>query len=158
VPDDVEVYRALSQFYARRAQQISTANVPQGRHGEPAVEPQSEPAAEPQSEPALPSGGPDAEGYYSIGGDIPPPAPMSPRVPAQRSREADAAGVTGIVVVEIRIDETGGVTDAKIVRSVPMLDESALAAVKEWRFAPTIVDGRAVPVKMTVSVNFAPPK
>jgi TonB family protein len=166
VPDDVEVYRALSQFYGRRAQQISTANVPQGRHGEPVVEPQSEPVAEPQREPAAerqsepnaPSGGPDAEGYYSIGGDIPPPAPMSPRVPAQRSPEADAAGVTGIVVVEIRIDETGGVTGAKIVRSVPLLDESAVAAVKEWRFAPTIVEGRAVPVKMTVTVNFAPPK
>jgi TonB family protein len=158
VPDDVEVYRALSQFYERRARQISTANVLPGRHGEPAAEPQSEPAAERQSEPALPSGGPDAEGYYSIGGNIPPPAPTSPRVPAQRSREADAAGVTGIVVVEIRIDETGSVTDAKIVRSVPMLDESALATVKEWRFAPTIVDGRAVPVKMTVTVNFAPPK
>jgi protein TonB len=79
-------------------------------------------------------------------------------VPAQRSPEADAAGVTGIVVVEIRIDETGGVTGAKIVRSVPMLDESAMAAVKEWRFAPTIVEGRPVPVKMTVTVNFAPPK
>ena len=84
--------------------------------------------------------------------------PRRPAFAAQRSREADAAGVTGVVVLEIRIDETGGVSDAKVVRSIPMLDEAALATVKQWRYAPTLIEGRAVPVKMIVSVNFAPPR
>jgi outer membrane biosynthesis protein TonB len=38
-----------------------------------------------------------------------------------------------------------------------MLDEAAVASVKQWRYAPTLVEGRAVPVKMTVVVNFPPP-
>jgi TonB family protein len=141
VPDDIEVYRALSQFYGRRATQLSPENVRADRHGEPVP----------------PTGEPDAEGFYSIGGNIPPPAPTTERVPVQRSREADAAGITGVVVLEIRVDETGAVSDAKVLRSIPMLDETALATVKQWRYAPTLVEGRAVPVKMTVTVNFPPP-
>ena len=35
-----------------------------------------------------------------------------------------------------------------------MLDEAALDAVSNWRFQPTIVNGQAVPVRMTVTVNF----
>jgi TonB family protein len=148
VPDDIEVYRSLSQFYGRRATQLSPENVRGERHGEPV--PQT-------SEPVARTGEPDAEGFYSIGGNIPPPAPTTERVPVLRSREAEAAGMTGVVILEIRVDETGGVSDAKILRSIPMLDETALATVKQWRYAPTLVEGRAVPVKMTVTVNFPPP-
>jgi TonB family protein len=35
-----------------------------------------------------------------------------------------------------------------------MLDDAALEAVKQWRFQPTIIDGRAVPPRLTVTVNF----
>jgi TonB family protein len=35
-----------------------------------------------------------------------------------------------------------------------MLDEAALQAVRNWRFEPAYVDGRAVPVRMVVTVNF----
>jgi TonB family protein len=140
-PEDVEVYRALSQFYGRRASQLSADTVRAESHGEPRPR----------------SGKPDAEGYFTIGGDIPPPAPTTPRVPPQRSPEAEAAGATGVVILELRVDETGAVADAKILRSVPMLDEAALAAVRQWRYEPTIVEGRAVPVRMTVTVNFGPP-
>jgi TonB family protein len=142
-PEDVEVYKALSEFYARRAAQLGPDKARPGGHGEPRP----------------PGGGPDPEGYYRVGGDIPPPAPTTAAVPAQRSREAEAAGVGGIVGLEIRVDETGAVADAKIIRSIPMLDEAALATVKQWRYEPTIVEGRAVPVKMVVTINFPqPPK
>jgi TonB family protein len=154
MPDDVEVYRALSQFYARRASQMPTDNPRTDRHGEPSpqnVEPAAENAA------AVAQGAePDADGFYSVGGNIPPPAPTTERVPAVRSREADAAGVSGAVVLEIRVDENGGVSDAKVLRSIPMLDEAAVATVKQWRYAPTLVEGRPVPVKMTVVINFPP--
>ena len=162
MPDDVEVYRALSQFYARRAALMSAGGAGADRHGEPAaqnaepVEQNAELVAQ-NAEPAA-QDAPDAEGFYSIGGSIPPPAPTTDRVPAVRSREADAAGVTGAVVLEIRVDEKGGVSDARVLQSIPMLDEAAVATVKQWRYAPTLVGGRAVPVKMTVVINFPPPK
>ncbi len=170
VPDDVEVYLALSQFYGRRAAEMSKERGGGDRHGQPVpqnVEPvaqiaepvaqSTEPVAQ-SADPAAQTGGPDADGYYSIGGNISQPVRTSRRVAAERSREADAAGVTGVVILEIRIDEAGGVTDAKVLRSIPMLDDAAMATVKQWRYAPTLVEGRAVPVKLIVSVNYAAPK
>ena len=65
-----------------------------------------------------------------------------------------AAGVDGNVVAEIVINESGDVKDASVLRSVPMLDEAALKAVRNWHFAPTMVNGQAVPVRMTVTVTF----
>lgn len=47
--------------------------------------------------------------------------------------------------------------DARIVRSIPLLDEAALEAVRKWEFEPTPVDGQAVPVRMNVTVNFTLP-
>jgi TonB family protein len=41
-----------------------------------------------------------------------------------------------------------------VLRSIPMLDEAALAAVSQWRFTPTDLNGRNVGVLMTVTVNF----
>jgi hypothetical protein len=44
---------------------------------------------------------------------------------------------------------------ARVLKSVPLLDEAALQAVKEWRYDPTLVNGKPVPIKMTVTVNFS---
>src|SRR5262249_12358003 len=46
------------------------------------------------------------------------------------------------------------VSTTRVVRSLPFLDAAAIAAVTQWQFTPTIVDGRAVPVIMTLSVGF----
>lgn len=48
----------------------------------------------------------------------------------------------------------GNVKDARVVKSIPLLDDAALKAVRDWRFEPTIIEGRAVPVRMVVTVNF----
>jgi len=53
------------------------------------------------------------------------------------------------------IDPAGEVTEARIVRSIPLLDEAALQAVRNWHFAPTMVGGQAVPLRMNVTVNFS---
>ena len=53
-----------------------------------------------------------------------------------------------------RIGPDGKVTDAKILRSIPMLDQAALDAVRQWEFLPTLMNGEAVSVVMTVTVNF----
>jgi TonB family protein len=89
-----------------------------------------------------------------VGGDMRPPKkirdvrPVYPEV-------ALAAGVTGVVIIEAVLDETGAVTGARVLRSIPLLDEAAIEAVRQWRFEPTLLNGAAVPVIMTVTVNFA---
>jgi len=68
--------------------------------------------------------------------------------------DALAAGVDGTVVAEILVNDAGIVADARVLKSVPPLDEAALNAVREWRYDPTIIDGKAVPARMTVMVSF----
>jgi protein TonB len=67
---------------------------------------------------------------------------------------AVTARVSGTVIIEAVIDVDGSVRDARVLRSIPLLDESALAAVRQWRYTPTTLNGIAVPVIMTVSVRF----
>lgn len=65
------------------------------------------------------------------------------------------AGLRGTVAVEATIDERGRVAEARIVRpSIWMLDNSALNAVRQWEFEPTIVDGTPVPVMITATIDF----
>ncbi len=75
-------------------------------------------------------------------------------VEATYPRPAVLARVEGLVVLECTIDVTGHVSDVRVLRGVPALDEAALAAVKQWAYAPTLLDGVPVPVIMTVTVSF----
>ena len=59
--------------------------------------------------------------------------------------------------MEATIDTQGFIADAKVLRSIPLLDEAALDAVRQWQFEPTMLNGAPVPVIMTVTVNFALP-
>jgi TonB family protein len=71
--------------------------------------------------------------------------------------QAQAAGVKGVVVTEVVIDTSGNVTDARVVQSIPLLDDEALRVVRNWHFAPTMLNGQPVPVRMNLSVNFSLP-
>ena len=94
-----------------------------------------------------------------------PPAPV--RVgfgvrPPQKTHNVDpvyssiaqAARVQGVVIIEATISEQGRVINARVLRSLPLLDQSALDAVRQWEFTPSLVNGVPVPVIMTVTVNF----
>jgi TonB family protein len=72
--------------------------------------------------------------------------------------EAIAAGVDGIVFVEVRIDADGGVETARVIRSIPLLDQAALDAVQQWRYEPLMFNGTPTAVYMTVTVNFRLPR
>jgi TonB family protein len=134
-PQEIEPYRMLARFYARRATALH-------REAE---------TAKPLPQVASGAGQPDDEGIYTIGGTVTPPHRLgNPRYPEQ----ALAAQISGVVAVEVVLNESGTITDARVVRSIPLLDEAALQAVREWRYEPTIVDGKAVPVRMTLTVNF----
>jgi protein TonB len=63
--------------------------------------------------------------------------------------------VQGVVILEATIDTAGAVATARVLRSIPLLDEAALDAVRQWQFTPTLLNGTPVPVIMTVTVNFS---
>jgi TonB family protein len=68
--------------------------------------------------------------------------------------EARSAHVQGVVIIEATISPTGTVQDARVLRSIPLLDAAALDAVRQWEFTPTLVNGVPTPVKMTLTVMF----
>lgn len=65
------------------------------------------------------------------------------------------AGIQGLVIIEATIDERGSVIDARVLRSQPLLDGAALAAIRQWRYTPTLLNGVPVRVLMTVTINFS---
>jgi protein TonB len=67
---------------------------------------------------------------------------------------AQSARVQGVVIIEATIGPDGRVQDAKVLRSIPLLDAAAIDAVKQWVYTPTTLNGVPVPVIMTVTVNF----
>jgi len=67
---------------------------------------------------------------------------------------ARLARVEGIVIIEAVIGVGGDVQETKVLRSMPLLTEAAVAAVRQWKYTPTRLGGRPVPVIMTVTVNF----
>lgn len=67
---------------------------------------------------------------------------------------AKEARIQGIVVLECVISTEGDVIEVKVLRSVPDLDEAAIRAVRKWKYTPTLLDGKPVPVIMVVTVSF----
>jgi TonB family protein len=67
---------------------------------------------------------------------------------------ARGARVQGTVVVEVVVGAGGDVEQTHVVRSIPILDEAAVSAVRRWKYKPTVVNGAAVPVTMAVRVTF----
>ena len=91
-----------------------------------------------------------------IGGNIRPPQ-KTKDVNPQYPRAAREERVTGVVILDVLVDPDGRVTDTEVLRSVPGLDDAALEAVSQWENRPTLLNGVAVPVIMTVTVNFQLP-
>ncbi len=60
------------------------------------------------------------------------------------------------MLVEIIVDETGRVTKASVLRSIPLLDQAAIDCVMKWEFLPGLIHGRPIPMLMAVTVTFAP--
>ena len=98
---------------------------------------------------AGPVGGP-----LRIGGTIGPPRKIKDAKPSY-PQIAVFQQARGTIVIDITIGTDGKVQDARIVQSVPLLDQAALEAVRQWEYEPTRVDGFLVTVVMTVIVNFS---
>jgi TonB family protein len=113
----------------------------------------------PPAPPTAPAPATGAAAPVRVGGDIASPRqivnvkPVYPPI-------AVSARLQGDVVVEATIDPQGNVTDAVVTQSpklagLPVFDQAALTAVRQWKFEPTRINGVAVPVVMTVNVTFS---
>jgi periplasmic protein TonB len=125
---------------------------------------------------AVPILGPPPGGFgpgVNVGRDVspvppPPPTPQAPvriggsirepvkvkNVPPVYPQIAIAARIEGLVIIEAVIGTDGAVSETRILRGVPLLNQAALDAVKQWRYTPTTLNNVPVPVIMTVTVQF----
>jgi TonB family protein len=131
-PDDIAPYQELAQYFARRVAAMK------------AVEKEAQ-----KPDPDTPG----QDGVYALGGSIQAPEKISSESVALPV-EVTAGGLTGSVTIMAVVDTLGRVTDAKILQSVRGLDDTALATVKQWRFAPATLNGQPVPVRMPFIVRF----
>jgi protein TonB len=67
---------------------------------------------------------------------------------------ARAARVQGDVVLSAVIDSNGHITNLLLVSGHPMLVPAAIAAVKQWRYKPYLLNGQPVEVETTITVIF----
>lgn len=88
-----------------------------------------------------------------VGGEIKEPRKLRDVRPVYPEL-AVAANVKGTVVLECMVSPQGRVTEVKLVRGVPLLNTSAMEAVRQWMYTPTLKDGVPVPVILTVTVRF----
>ena len=91
-----------------------------------------------------------------VGGNIRAPEQIV-RVPPSYPPIAQSARVQGVVILEALIETDGRVADARVLRSIPLLDQAALDAVRQWQYTPTLLNGAPTPVIMTVTVQFTLP-
>jgi protein TonB len=158
---------AVTPVLANLDQNLAPVEAPRGVGDETGLVP-----AEPASA-GVESGLPvalEGGGVASLAGiePPPPPAPVAPvRLhsgikPPAKIRDvipvypeiAQRARVEGIVILEAIIGVDGRVTEARVLRSIPLLDQPALDAVRQWAFTSALLNGVPVPVIMTVTVTF----
>jgi periplasmic protein TonB len=100
------------------------------------------------------SGGGTGGGPYRPGSGITPPRLLR-EVKATYTEEARRASIMGDVVLEIVVRRDGSVGDLSIRRGLGAgLDERAIQAVRQWRFAPATRQGQPVDVVVEVAVEF----
>ena len=76
------------------------------------------------------------------------------RVPPVYPPLARQTKVSGIVKLHVVIDKQGNVIELQAISGHPLLIQSALDAVKQWQYKPTLLNGRPVLVDTEVSVIF----
>jgi TonB family protein len=89
-----------------------------------------------------------------VGGGVSAPRLIYDPEP-EYSDEARKQKYQGMVLLQVVVGEDGRARDVRVAQSVGLgLDEKALEAVRQWRFEPGRLDGRAVAVVVNIQVNF----
>jgi len=95
----------------------------------------------------------DDEAVYDLGPGVTPPRiskQVNPRYPTDRGVRA-----TGSVIIGLVVSSKGLPKDPHIIKGLDKdLDQSALDAVKEWRFVPAQKDGKPVAVRISLQIQF----
>jgi len=98
-----------------------------------------------------------ADGIYQrlgIGSNVKAPT-LVDRVEPILPPDERAASITGVVIVETKINDRGTVDDVKILKPLPFgMDQAAADAVRGWTFHPAMLDDQPVPVVVNLMVNF----
>jgi protein TonB len=81
-------------------------------------------------------------------------AKLVKRVPPKYPAEAKAAGIEGLVRLEVLIGKEGTVKDIKVLAGPEELRPPTLEAIRQWQWKPTTVNGQAVEVITQIDVNF----
>jgi protein TonB len=98
-------------------------------------------------------GGEDDAAPLRASGDVKPPR-LIKRVEPDYPEIARLSRVQGVVILEATTDVYGRVASLRILRSIPLLDQAAVDAVRQWVYEPLIVNGRPRAVTFTVTIRF----
>jgi TonB family protein len=79
------------------------------------------------------------------------------RVEPDYPEQALAQRLQGPVLLDVHIGANGAVQDIKVVSGAPELAEAATAAVRQWKFKPHVVNGRAVEMNTQITLKFTLP-
>jgi protein TonB len=88
-----------------------------------------------------------------VGGNV-QSSKLITRVEPSYPELAKRARIQGIVLLQVTVDELGNVSEVKVIRGHPLLNDGAVGAVSQWKYSPTLLNGEPVPVIATVTVNF----
>jgi protein TonB len=89
-----------------------------------------------------------------VGGELQAPA-LIHRVEPDYPAVAVGGKVSGTVILEATVNEAGAVTEVHVLRSILLLDQAAVKAVKQWRYQPLVLNNQPVPFILVVTVTFS---
>ena len=69
---------------------------------------------------------------------------------------AKFTGLSGTVELRVKTNKEGAVTDVRKVSGHPILAEVSMAAVRQWRYSQSLINGEPVTAKIDVCINFLP--
>ncbi len=118
---------------------VETANAPAASQT-----PQPEPAAEATPKPPL---------RISVGGNV-QQALLTSSVEPEYPQQARQVQLSGIVKFNVIIDREGNVSNLTLISGHPLLVQSAMDAVRQYKYRPTLLNGQPVEVVSTVDVGF----
>jgi TonB family protein len=89
----------------------------------------------------------------AVGGDVKQAKLISSVQPAYPTM-AKTQRISGAVTIDALIDAEGRVTTMKVMSGPALLQEAAKDALKQWKYEPATLDGKAVPMHLTVTLQF----
>ena len=89
----------------------------------------------------------------AVGGEV-RPARLVSSIPPEYPSLAKAQHVSGGVTIDALIDANGRVTKVKVLSGPTLLEQAATDALRQWKYEPAMLDGKAVPMHLTVTIQF----